>query len=110
MERGARERVMEAFRGGAARVLVTSDIVARGIDVQHVNMVVNVDMPRSVENYLHRIGRSARYGRKGIAINLIGSEHDALCLREVEARYRMTVAELPMDFMNYFAASTLDAS
>jgi len=107
MERGERERVMATFRAGTTRVLVTSDVVARGIDVQHVSMVVNVDMPWNVENYLHRIGRSARYGRKGVAINLIGGSNDVEGLRAVEAHYHITVPELPMNFMAHLDDSDL---
>lgn len=100
MERGEREKVMETFRSGSSRVLVTSDLIARGIDVHHVNVVVNYDLPSNKENYLHRIGRSGRYGRKGIAINFVSSRAVA-AFREIEAHYHTTIDELPMDFASY---------
>jgi translation initiation factor 4A len=92
-----RERVIRAFRSGSSRVLVTSDLVARGIDVQHVSIVINFDLPANKENYLHRIGRCARFGRKGVAINLVTSA-DAPSLREIETHYQTHVEELPMNF------------
>jgi superfamily II DNA/RNA helicase len=60
---------LQEFRNGASRVLITTDLLARGIDVQHVSIVINFDLPKNLENYLHRIGRSGRFGRKGLAIN-----------------------------------------
>jgi superfamily II DNA/RNA helicase len=62
---------MGEFRGGATRVLITTDVFARGIDVQQVSLVINYDLPNNRENYIHRIGRSGRYGRKGVAINFV---------------------------------------
>lgn len=62
---------MKKFRAGASRVLITTDLLARGIDVHHVSLVINYDLPRIRENYIHRIGRSGRYGRKGVAINFV---------------------------------------
>ena len=97
MPKGERSKVMAAFRNGEARVLVTTDIIARGIDVQHVSIVLNYDLPSKRENYLHRIGRSGRFGRKGVAINFVSSK-DAKVLRELERHYGTTVEELPLDF------------
>lgn len=92
-----RRQVMRTFRNGVTRVLVTTDLVARGIDVHHVNVVVNFDMPVSPEVYLHRIGRSARFARRGIAINFV-SEREVELLRKIEAHYSIEIPELPMDF------------
>jgi translation initiation factor 4A len=92
-----RERVIGAFRSGSSRVLITSDLVARGIDVQHVNIVINFDLPSNKENYLHRIGRCARFGRKGVAINLVNAA-DVASLREIEEHYQTQIEELPMNF------------
>jgi translation initiation factor 4A len=97
LSKADRERVIRAFRSGSSRVLVTSDLVARGIDVQHVSIVINFDLPANKENYLHRIGRCARFGRKGVAINLVTSA-DAPSLREIETHYQTHVEELPMNF------------
>ena len=104
MARGEREKVMGAFRQGCSRVLVTTDLVARGIDVQHVNVVVNFDLPTNVESYLHRIGRSGRWGRKGIAINFV-TPRDVATLRALEAHYHTLVDELPMDFAKHLSDS-----
>lgn len=100
MQRGEREKVMATFRSGSSRVLVTTDLVARGIDVHHVNIVINYDLPANKENYLHRIGRGGRYGRKGVAINFV-SQRDAELLRELEKHYHTQIEELPMDFAAY---------
>lgn len=66
-----REEVMKQFRSGSSRVLITTDLLARGIDVQQVSLVINYDLPANRENYLHRIGRSGRFGRKGVSINFV---------------------------------------
>ena len=100
MPKGDRERVMSTFRSGSSRVLVTTDLVARGIDVHHVNIVINFDLPSNKENYLHRIGRGGRYGRKGVAINFV-SQQDVPLLREIENHYHTAIVELPMDFAAY---------
>jgi translation initiation factor 4A len=100
MQRGEREKVMNTFRSGSSRVLVTTDLVARGIDVHHVNIVINYDLPANKENYLHRIGRGGRYGRKGVAINFV-SQRDVELLRELEKHYHTQIEELPMDFAAY---------
>jgi len=102
MQKGEREKVMTTFRSGSSRVLVTTDLVARGIDVHHVNIVINFDLPTNKENYLHRIGRGGRYGRKGVAINFV-SQRDVDVLREIEAHYHTQIDELPMDFAAYLS-------
>jgi superfamily II DNA/RNA helicase len=71
MDMRDRELIMKEFRSGATRVLITTDLLARGIDVQQVSLVINYDLPTNRENYIHRIGRSGRFGRKGVAINFI---------------------------------------
>lgn len=96
MEVGERKKRMDDFRSGSVRVLISTDLLARGIDVQQVSLVVNYEMPVQRENYVHRIGRSGRYGKKGVAINLIyGDEMNAI--KEIERHYSTTVAELPED-------------
>lgn len=100
MPRADRIDVMKSFKRGATRVLVTSDLIARGIDVQHVNIVINFDMPTSAESYLHRIGRSGRYGKRGIAINLVAKK-DIEALRGIEAHYKTHIEELPANFSDY---------
>lgn len=81
-----RDAIMAEFRGGQSRVLITTDVWARGIDVQQVSLVINYDLPSSRENYLHRIGRSGRFGRKGVAINFVTVE-DVRILRDIEQYY-----------------------
>merc|ERR1712100_886694 len=81
-----REVILSEFRTGSSRVLITTDLLARGIDVQQVSLVINYDLPRNLENYIHRIGRS------GIAINFVASE-DVRLLRELEAFYNTVVEE-----------------
>ena len=71
MQQVERNEVMGKFRSGEIRVLITTDILSRGIDVQQVSLIINYELPLEMETYIHRIGRSGRYGRKGIAINLV---------------------------------------
>lgn len=71
MDQNTRDVIMREFRSGSSRVLITTDLLARGIDVQQVSLVINFDLPTQPENYLHRIGRSGRFGRKGVAINFV---------------------------------------
>ncbi|KAI9504379.1 RNA helicase [Coemansia spiralis] len=91
-----RDGVMQKFRQGASRVLITTDIWARGIDVQQVSLVINYDMCANRENYIHRIGRSGRFGRKGVAINFVTSE-DIKLLRDIEQYYGTQIDEMPMN-------------
>ena len=96
MEVADRKKRMEDFRSGHVRVLISTDLLARGIDVQQVSLVVNYELPVQRENYIHRIGRSGRYGKKGVAINLIyGGEMNSL--KEIEKHYSTTIHELPDD-------------
>lgn len=69
MPQKERDAIMQEFRQGTSRVLITTDIWARGIDVQQVSLVINYDLPNNRENYIHRIGRSGRFGRKGVGKN-----------------------------------------
>lgn len=78
-------------------MLVATDLLARGIDVQHVSIVINMELPPDRENYLHRIGRAGRYGRKGITINFV-TPKDTRMLREIESHYGLHIEELPMEF------------
>jgi translation initiation factor 4A len=80
MEQKQREVLMKEFRSGSSRVLITTDLLARGIDVQQVSLVINYDLPT---NYIHRIGRGGRFGRKGVAINFVTTD-DVRMLRDIE--------------------------
>jgi translation initiation factor 4A len=96
MEQGQREMIMREFRSGSSRVLITTDLLARGIDVQSVSLVINYDLPSNRENYIHRIGRSGRFGRKGVAINFV-TEEDKRTLKDIEQFYNTTIDEMPMN-------------
>eukprot|EP01097_Dermamoeba_algensis_P005379 TRINITY_DN3421_c0_g1_i1.p1 TRINITY_DN3421_c0_g1~~TRINITY_DN3421_c0_g1_i1.p1 ORF type:complete len:418 (-),score=122.66 TRINITY_DN3421_c0_g1_i1:165-1274(-) len=89
-----RDIILNEFRTGSSRVLITTDLLARGIDVQQVSLVINYDLPRNLENYLHRIGRSGRFGRKGVAINFV-TQDDVRALRELEQFYNTQIEEMP---------------
>jgi len=91
-----RKLIMTEFRSGSSRVLITTDLLARGIDVQQVSLVINYDLPANRENYIHRIGRSGRFGRKGVAINFV-TEDDVRAMRELEAFYNTQIKEMPMN-------------
>jgi ATP-dependent RNA helicase len=86
MAQKERDAIMNEFRQGNSRVLISTDVWARGIDVQQVSLVINYDLPSNRENYIHRIGRSGRFGRKGVAINFVTSE-DVRILRDIERKY-----------------------
>merc|ERR1712039_1059843 len=91
-----REMVIREFQSGCTRVLISTDLLARGIDVQQVSLVINYDLPLSTENYLHRIGRSGRYGRKGVAINFV-TNRDVRAMKDMERHYATQIEELPAD-------------
>jgi len=96
MDQKERELIMREFRSGSSRVLITTDLLARGIDVQQVSLVINYDMPKERENYIHRIGRSGRFGRKGVAINFITGD-DVRQMRDIEQFYNTQIEEMPMN-------------
>jgi len=97
MDKSERERSFKDFRCGASRVLISSNVTSRGIDIQQVSVVINFDLPRDIHNYLHRIGRSGRWGRKGTGINFI-TRRDVVKMREIESYYSTQIEELPADF------------
>ena len=77
--------------------MISSNVTARGIDIQQVSTVINFDIPRDVHTYLHRIGRSGRWGRKGIGVNFI-TRKDYKQLKNIEQHYHTEINELPSDF------------
>lgn len=89
-----RNVILEEFRTGSSRILITTDLLARGIDVQQVSLVINFDLPRDPECYLHRIGRSGRFGRKGVAINFV-TKDDVNIFRQLEEFYNTQIEEMP---------------
>jgi superfamily II DNA/RNA helicase len=96
MEVEERRRRMTEFRKGGIRVLISTDLLARGIDVQQVSLVINYELPMQRENYIHRIGRSGRFGRKGVSINLLLPDEMKM-MKDIESFYATTVAMLPED-------------
>jgi len=92
-----RERAFTEFRTGTYRVLISSNVTSRGIDIQQVSTVINFDVPKCVNTYLHRIGRSGRWGRKGLAINFI-TRQDVGTMKNIERHYKSTIEELPANF------------
>ena len=96
MDQRERDLIMREFRSGSSRVLITTDLLARGIDVQQVSLVINYDLPTNRENYIHRIGRSGRFGRKGVSINFL-TEGDVRYLRDIEQFYHTQIQEMPMN-------------
>ncbi|CAL1281028.1 unnamed protein product [Larinioides sclopetarius] len=96
MDQKERDIIMREFRSGSSRVLITTDLLARGIDVQQVSLVINYDLPTNRENYIHRIGRGGRFGRKGVAINFV-TEDDKRVLRDIEQFYNTQIEEMPMN-------------
>jgi len=96
LDQKERDLVMREFRSGSSRVLISTDLLARGIDVQQVSLVINFDLPSNMENYLHRIGRSGRFGRKGVAINFV-TNNDVRSMKDIERYYHTQIEEMPMD-------------
>jgi len=96
MEQKERDVIMREFRSGSSRVLITTDLLARGIDVQQVSLVINFDLPTNRENYIHRIGRGGRFGRKGVAINFVTDE-DSRSLLDIQEHYKTNIEQMPMN-------------
>ncbi|VAH54223.1 unnamed protein product [Triticum turgidum subsp. durum] len=96
MPQKERDAIMSDFRSGTTRVLITTDVWARGLDVQQVSLVINYDLPNNRELYIHRIGRSGRFGRKGVAINFVRKD-DIRILRDIEQYYSTQIDEMPMN-------------
>lgn len=94
-----REEAFNQFKNGKYRVLISSNVTARGIDIQQVNIVINYDVPKCIHSYLHRIGRSGRWGRKGTAINFV-TKYDIKNMKTIEQYYQTEIRELPFDFVN----------
>ena len=97
MDKSERDKSLQSFRKGVCRVMISSGVTARGIDVQQVSTVINFDMTRSYETYLHAIGRSGRFGRKGLAINFV-TKSDVDFVRRLEKHYDIKIDELPSNF------------
>jgi superfamily II DNA/RNA helicase len=103
MDKIERDKAFNDFKKGGSRVLISSNITARGIDIQQVSIVINFDLPKCVHTYLHRIGRSGRWGRKGIGINFI-TRRDINNMKKIEEHYSINISELPdnIEFLQSF--------
>lgn len=99
MTKDERDEAFRKFKHGECRVLISTDLTSRGIDIQQVSVVINFDIPRDIMNYLHRIGRSGRYGRRGTAINFV-TKRDMGQLGDIERYYSTQIAELPASFVS----------
>lgn len=100
MDQNQRDVIMKEFRTGSTRILITTDLLARGIDVQQVSLVINYDLPTNLENYIHRIGRGGRFGRKGVAINFV-TQADIESMHEIEKFYSTQIDEMPMNLVDF---------
>ena len=98
MDKEERNKSYEDFKSGKYRVLISSNVTARGIDIQQVSTVINFDLPNCVHTYLHRIGRSGRWGRKGVGINFV-TPRDMRTMKDIEAHYSTKINELTQDWM-----------
>jgi translation initiation factor 4A len=95
-----REKNLNDFKNGITRIMLSTDLLSRGIDIQQLSLVINFDLPRNKETYIHRIGRSGRYGRKGTAINFITDE-DTAHMKEIEDFYNTKIEEMPQNLVDY---------
>jgi translation initiation factor 4A len=97
MDKSQRDKEFSAFKSGSYRVLISTNLTARGIDIQQVSTVINFDIPNCPHTYLHRIGRSGRWGRKGMAINFV-TRWDIASMRKIEEHYKIQIEELPENY------------
>lgn len=100
MEQAERDVIMNEFRTGSSRILIATDLLARGIDVQQVSVVINFDLPKDLSSYLHRVGRGGRFGRRGVAINLV-TEESKNKMREIEQYYSTVIEEMPSNISEF---------
>ena len=97
-----RKTTMNEFKSGQTRILLSTDLLSRGIDIQQLSLVINFDLPRSKETYIHRIGRSGRYGRKGVAINFV-TERDLENLQIIRTFYNTKIEEMPQNIADFLS-------
>ena len=98
LDQSERDKVVLDFKSGKSRILIATDIFCRGIDVQRVSVVINYELSDNIENYIHRIGRSGRYGRKGTSINLVSPGKETQILKRIEDHYQREIEYLPSSF------------
>ena len=97
MSQQERNEIVKEFRDGHTRLLLTTDLLARGIDIPQVNLVINYDLPLSKETYIHRIGRCGRFGKKGVSITMVKMEDqsDVKLLNKMKNHYHLNINEIP---------------
>ena len=100
MQTVEREKNLNDFKNGVTRILLSTDLLSRGIDIQQLSLVINFDIPRNKETYIHRIGRSGRYGRKGTAINFVTDE-DINHMKDIENFYNTKIEEMPQNLADF---------
>jgi len=96
LEKPERERRMKQFIGGENRVMIATDMIARGIDVQQISLVMNYELPQNHETYIHRIGRAGRFGRKGVTINILLPE-EVQTMKDIAEKFSIVLKETPSD-------------
>jgi len=106
MSQPERINVYQEFKAFKSRILVATDLMGRGIDIERVNIVINYDMPDSADTYLHRVGRAGRFGTKGLAITFLSTNEDEESMKAVQKRFEVEVKELParIDVATYMQA------
>ena len=102
MSANERKDEMEKFRTGKTRIMLSTDLLSRGIDIQQLSLVINFDIPYNKETYIHRIGRSGRYGRKGVAINFVLSK-EIEELETIKKHYDTEIKEMPENIQDYLS-------
>lgn len=99
LEKPERERRMRQFLAGESRVMIATDMIARGIDVQQISLVINYELPQNHETYIHRIGRAGRFGRKGVTINILLPE-EVQTMKDIAEKFNIVLKETPQDLSN----------
>merc|ERR1712117_672256 len=94
------------FKEFQKRIMVSTDLFGRGIDIERANIVINYDMPSDSDTYLHRVGRAGRFGTKGLALTFVSDEEDTVTLKQVQERFEVNVGEMPskIDTTSYLNA------
>jgi translation initiation factor 4A len=100
MDQAVRMEIMRTFRSGVNRILISTDLLARGIDIQQVNLIINYDIPFEYNCYLHRVGRSGRYGRRGVAVSFV-TDRDKQVFSEIEKKFSIHIEEMPADISEF---------
>jgi ATP-dependent RNA helicase UAP56/SUB2 len=95
MDTKTRLAVYTKFKEAKARIMISTDLLGRGIDIEKINIVINFDMPPESDQYLHRVGRAGRFGTKGLAVSFVSSQKDAEIMEDVQKRFEVKVEDLP---------------